>query len=182
MPDLLTGADFGQVLAGFERTARRLETRDRYASPAEDEVVRRFLAGEPLGPAFLQVWLDQVRDATAAGKRVERVRVVSEPLSDYKRAEMVICRYNVEAGEDISYLKRGTATALDLPDYDYWLFDSARLALMHFTEEGQFVGAEVVTHPGVVARHQRWFALARQAAVPYWQYLGQDSCWARPPS
>jgi hypothetical protein len=180
MPDLLTGADFRQWLTGFKHTAQRLETRDRYSSPAEDEAVRRFLAGEQLGREIIRAWLDQVRTATAAGKHFERVRVVSEPLSDYKRAEMVVCRYNIEAGEDIRYLNRASARALDLPDYDYWVFDSVRLALMHFTEEGRFVGAEVVTHPDVVSRHERWFTEAQRAAVPYQQYLDQDSSRATP--
>jgi hypothetical protein len=173
MTELLTGDAFRRLFDNFERTARRLETRDRYSSPVDDRTVRQFLAGEALDLGWVAPWFDRVRAATAAGKRFERVRVVTEPLSDYKRYEMVVCRHTVAAGEDIRYLPRTQARALGLPDSDFWVFDSATLALLHFTDADVFRGAELVHDPDEVARHERWIDVAQQHAIPYAQYVEQ---------
>lgn len=171
MPDLLTGERFRDLFTSFERTADKLETRDRYSSPTEDEAVRQFLAGEPLDLSWLDRWFGMVRSATAAGKQFSRVRVVTEPLSDYKRFEMAVCPRTVEAGEDIRYLPRPQATALGLPARDFWLFDNKRLALLHFDDDDRFLGAELVDDVGAVEQHRRWFKAVQAAAVPFAEYV-----------
>ena len=64
----------------FEHTAFRLEVRDRYDAPYENESLRRFLAGEQDDLPWMQSWLAMLRDLTAQGRRFARVRVVSMPL------------------------------------------------------------------------------------------------------
>lgn len=49
------------------------------------------------------------------------------------------------AGEDIRYLARHDATGL--PDYDYWLFDSSGLVRMHFDDDENFLGGELIEDP-----------------------------------
>src|SRR6266498_3070001 len=74
--------EFGRLFETFEHTAFRLETLDRYTVPEEDEALRRFLAGEPPDPDLFVSWFTLVRAATAAGKAVQRVHLISEPLTD----------------------------------------------------------------------------------------------------
>jgi hypothetical protein len=57
------------------------------------------------------------------GVRIRRVRIVSEPLSDYMRWEHACMDTNVEAGEDIRWLARTSAADLMLPGADCWVFD-----------------------------------------------------------
>src|SRR6266568_97720 len=112
MAGLLTGREFDQLFATFERTARRLATRDRYSVPAEQEPFQRFLGGlrdDPDYRARREPWFASVRTVTAARKRRQRVRVVPEPLTDYLRFELSICKDNVAAGEDVRYLPRTRA-------------------------------------------------------------------------
>ncbi|SFK52966.1 hypothetical protein SAMN05421835_12380 [Amycolatopsis sacchari] len=137
--------------------------RDRYDAPREAESFRKFLAGEPDDLAWYQGWLDMVREATTAGRRFSRVRVVSLPLSDYNRFGFWASQFTIEAGDDIRYLTRERAEAADLPDHDYWLFDSRLLALMRFTDADEFLGAEIVDDPAVIVQHNYW----RDAA---WHY------------
>jgi len=113
-----------------------------------------------------------MRAVTAAGRRVERVRVVSDPPSDYARWLLAGTALNVAAGEDIRYLPRREAIRLQLPDHDFWIFDDDRLAVMHFDDDDRFHGAEIVTDPTVVARHRRWQDVAMRAATPYSDYTG----------
>ena len=180
MPDLLTGDDLGQLFVSFQRTARRLEPRDAYSSPQEDEAVRRFVAGEEIDVSWRQFWLDLVDESLSAGKRFERVRVVADPPTAYQRYGLWSSQFNVAAGEDIRYLGRDQANALDLPDHDFWVFDSAQVALLYFSADHRFVGAHLIAEPAVVRQHERWLDTAFEHAVPYQEYVGRSGARRRP--
>jgi hypothetical protein len=150
------GSEFGELFSSFKYTAFRLEVRDAYAPGYERESYERFLEGEPYDLSWMQDWLSMVRDATADGRIFARVRVVSRPLSDYSRWSYVVSQRNIEAGEDIRYLARKGAQAVGLPNHDYWLFDSRKLARMHFSDDDRFIGAEIVEDPAEIVRHNHW--------------------------
>lgn len=166
----LTGEDFDNLFRHFSHTAWRLETQPVYLVESEQEQVAAFLAGQPRPPAeFAQysAWLDQIRLLTSEGKRVGRVRVLTEPPTDYLRWEAWAGAWNIEAGEDIRYMPRGRAVEVGLPlDYDWWLFDSLRLAKMKFDPEGRPMGGEIITGPEVVVQHCAWRDLAVHYSAP----------------
>ncbi len=165
--------DFDRLFQTFEHTAFRLEALDRYAVPIEDEPVRRFLDGEGVDTGWLAPWLTLVQGATAAGKCIQRVRVVSEPITDndYLRYEFAYYPHTVAAGEDIRVLPRTQAERLDLPNRDFWLFDARLVALMRFDREGHLHGVELTEDPQVVARCCYWREVALHHAVPFDRYL-----------
>ena len=170
MPDLLTAEEFGRLVQGFEHTAFRLETRERYLDDEEREPVRRFLAGEPPDDAWFMDWYDAVRQLTAEGRRMERVRVVSEPHSDYTRFGIDLAsRLKVPSGEDIRYLPRDRARELGLPDEDFWLLDSSRVLVLHFDGD-VLLGAELVTDAAEVVRRAYWRDVAWHHAIPLDKY------------
>lgn len=160
-------AEFGALFERYEHTAFRLETRDRYNEPYTAEALRRYLAGEPIDYSEREPWGDKVRAAVARGKRMERVRVVTEPLTDYVRYSMHIARLNNEAGEDIRYLPRARAADLDLPDVDFWLFDSIKAAVLHYDDDDRSLDQrDLVDDAEFVAQCNRW----RDAA---WHYAAR---------
>jgi hypothetical protein len=69
-------------------------------------------------------------------------------MSDWNHYSYALAERNIKAGEDIRYLERGNAP--DLPDYDYWLFDSSRLIVMRFDEADRFVGGELIEDPAEI--------------------------------
>jgi hypothetical protein len=113
--------------------------------------------------AWFQNWLSMIRSATTEGRRITRVRVVSMPLTDYSRFGVFCSQFTNEAGEDIRYLTRDHAR--DLPEYDYWLFDSRLLVKMHFDEEDHFLGGKMITNPAVIVRHGYWRDAAWYRAI-----------------
>lgn len=151
------------MFRSFEHTAFRLEVRESYNAPREVESFRRFKAGEPVDLSWADTWYDMIRQATNEGRRFSRVRMVNVPLSDYSRFGLWAARRASEAGEDIRYLPRDVAARLDLPDHDYWLFDSCKLVRMHFGEEDKFQGGEIITDAVQVVQHNYW----RDAAQHY---------------
>ncbi len=145
----LTDELFDELFETYRYTARRLEPRDRYNTGYSSEPMRRYLAGEPVDYSFLDSWTGGVRARTAQGKRMTRVRVVTEPLTDYVRYSLHIARLNVAAGDEIRYLprQRSRELELDLPDEDYWIFDARTVSIIHFDEGDRPVGNELIDDP-----------------------------------
>jgi hypothetical protein len=162
---LLSGQALADFVLGYEHTAFRLEARERYNEAEEVEPLRRFLAGEP-DYAWNEEWAAMIRRRTAQGQRMSRVRVVAEPHSDYTRFGIDLARVNVAAGEDIRYLPRASAADLDLPDEDFWLIDSNRVAVLRFGEDDVLLGAQIATEPAAVNQYRHWRETAWDAAMP----------------
>jgi len=162
---------FVQFARSYLHTAFRLEVRDNYADPEEAIHVRRFLAGEPDDDSWIDDWLGMILRRTLEGQHIERVRVVSEPWSDYTRFGLHLSRLNTAAGEDIRYLDRARATELGLPDYDFWLIDAQKMCILRHDEHDVLLGADVITEPAVVLEHCHYREVARHFAVPRADYL-----------
>lgn len=106
-----------------------------------------------------------IREATAEGRRFARVRLVNMPLTDYSRFGVWCAQFTNDAGEDIRYLRRDHPEAAELPDHDYWLFDSSTLVRMHFDDDDRFLGGEVIEEPAEIVRHNYWRDAAWHHAV-----------------
>jgi hypothetical protein len=163
------GPEFAELFRTFRHSAWRLETQGVYHEPYEQAELARFLVGQPLDVSYLADWLDDVRTATHSGRRFERVRVLTEPLTDYLRFELTVAPHNAEAGEDIRVLSPAEAQRLRLPDHDFWLFDDERVAVMEFGPAG-LIGADIHTDPGTVTQHRQWRDLAWRHATPFETY------------
>lgn len=168
MTDLVTGDEFYQLFRTFRHTVFRFEAQGVYREPVEDEPLRRFLAGEPPDDDWLQPWLDLVRVAKAENRDFRRVRVLTEPLTDYLRFEMDLAlRQNIPAGEDIRALSKPEANALGLPqDIDFWMFDDDRVGLMRFGDRGM-LGLEMINEPRAVSHYRQWRDRAWEAALAH---------------
>ncbi|GAA0516340.1 hypothetical protein GCM10011581_46230 [Saccharopolyspora subtropica] len=167
MVDLVSGAEFDRLFRTFRDTAFRLETQGVYREPVEDEPLRRFLNGEPPDDSWLAPWTDNVRAATSEGRKFQRVRVLTEPLTDYLRFEMDLAlRANLPAGEEIRSLSMSKAESLGLPiGTDFWMFDDDRVGVMHFGERGM-LGLEMITDVTEIERYRQWRDRAWSAAAP----------------
>jgi hypothetical protein len=171
----LAGEEFGALLGSFERTAYRLETLDLYVVPEEAQAFDDFLAGRAFDLAWFEPWLTMIRQLHDTGRQMQRVRLVADPPTDYQAFELAVTPNNLAAGEDIHVLPASMAAALDLPDYDYWLFDDALVAVMRFTDGGRFMYAELSDDPVTVAEHRTARDVALQHAIPYADYIAARS-------
>ncbi|MEQ7125271.1 DUF6879 family protein [Actinopolymorpha sp. B11F2] len=173
----VSGKGFVDFVRSYRYTAFRLEVRDNYAAPEEEEPVRRFLSGEAEDDSWMDDWCGMIMRRSLSGVRMERVRVVSEPWSDYTRFGLHLSRLNVAAGEDIRYLPRDQAKELELPDYDFWLIDARRMCILRHDGTGVLLGADVIDDPAVVVEHCYYREVARHYALPRAHYLSErGSC------
>ena len=161
-----TVISFEQLVQDFDSLFRhrvfRLETLDWYDAPNEREPYRRFLAGEPVDPAWREPWKRLVRDVRASGRIMQRVHVVSEPVSDYIRFELLhVYPANVEAGEDVRILGRKTANTEWLAFYDYWLFDDKLAAILVYDDSGGVARVELLRDESTL----EWLCSERRDAL-----------------
>ena len=160
------GEEFAALFRAFEHNSWRWECQGTYREPGEREPFRLWREGRP-DNAFLDGWLTRVRSFRAEGKTLQRVRMVTEPPTEYLRWMFTVTPLNVAAGEDIRWISEQAAHFLGgMPKHDFYLFDDQRVAIMQFDDNG-VVGAEVTDDPGTVAEHRDWRDRVWSAATPH---------------
>jgi hypothetical protein len=170
----LSDPAFGRLFTDVTSSWFRLETLQRYDVEYEREELAAFLRGEPVdttpGP-----WQKTLRDHVAAGRRLVRVHVLEEPLSDYVRFELQAYVPNVDAGEDVRLIavRRGEWPE-GVPRHDFWLFDDARLWLMDYDAGGGFQAARRIEDAAAVAQHRRWRDAALAQSIPLADYVAHQ--------
>lgn len=163
-----------QLLTTFEREAVHLEMRDVYATDIERDRFRTWLRGQPLNPdteaEWWGPWFELMRRNNEAGKTLRRLRIVSEPVTDYIRFEWLDAAQLVAAGEDVRWLPRRKASTLLLPGNDFWMFDRQTVAFTHFSGDGHVLDHEVTTDPDIVSMCAAAFDQAWKIAIPHTTY------------
>lgn len=163
--------DFAALFTTVRRSSWRWECQGYYAVDAAE--VDAWLAGEPSSSSFEdEAWLDYIRGLRDRGIPFQRLRMLTNPVTDYLRWMLTAIDRNVEAGEDVRWIHE--AAALDLgaaPAYDYYLFDDgtphARVAIFEFDDDKHLLGVTVDDDPAVVAEHRRWRDKVWPHATPH---------------
>jgi Family of unknown function (DUF6879) len=166
----LSYEEFKDLVRGSKR-AFHLELKDTYNVAAEDEPFGRWQRDEPDDYAWHQDWLGFLREVTASGVQVQRVRLVSVPHTEYTRWGLDVARLNAEAGEDMRYLPRRLAKDIDWPDDDFWLLDDDKLVLSVFSADGRTGGFAQGTSPQLLAQCLAVRDRVWDLAVPYADYI-----------
>lgn len=166
----LEGDAWSRYFRDFARSAFRLELHPIYTMPGEAEELVRFRAGEKPPDDYHYGWLDTVSEARRAGKTMQRVRVVRQPLTCYIQYEFDWgFVYNVKAGEDIRVLDLTSQVGSDLPDHDFWMFDESTVVKLLYRPDGTQIGRELVEDPDLAA-YLDYRDAAWEQAVPFSDY------------
>ncbi|MFJ9948820.1 DUF6879 family protein [Kitasatospora sp. NPDC091207] len=166
----LDGEEWQNVLHGFERSAFRLETLPAYKVAGEAEEIEDFLNGNRIDQdTYTSGWTDRLRGHATAGRTVQRVHIVTRPLSDYLRYEFMYYEPHAKAGEDIRIVDLTDRPNPGLPDQDFWVFDDSTVVLMNYEPDGTQINR--VLAEGNTAQYQEWQRLAVAESVPFADYV-----------
>jgi hypothetical protein len=151
-------------------SAWHMELRDSY-TPGDPDWLD-WQAGERFDPAERWAdWSDLVRATVSRGVSVRRVRIVSEPVTDYIRFEYdVTAAHNIAAGEEVRWLPRRAASGLLAPVSDFWVFDDRAVLWNHFGGDGSWVGEEQADDTALAKSCAAAFEAAWERAVPHKDY------------
>lgn len=170
----ITEAHRDTYLTAYRREAVHLEMRDIYSTDIERDRFRRWQEHETLDPAeeaeWWRPWLTLMKENTSQGKTLRRLRIVSEPVTDYIRFEWLDAAMLVNAGEAVRWLPRRRASELLLPGNDFWMFDSEAVVFTHFSGTGLVLDHWLTTDLDVAQRCRSAFEAAWALAIPHGQY------------
>lgn len=165
---------FSDLLADCQQSAVHLEMRDVYGVANEDEDFAAWRAGHRYDLADRASWWNDFHDAVAGavarGVRVQRARVVSEPVSEYIEYEYSCTPQNLAAGEEVRWLPRSKAIDLLLPANDLWIFDGGLIRFGLFSGQGSFVGHVLEDDPGLAQACASAFEAVWDRAIPHADY------------
>ena len=158
------------LLRSAGNSAAHMEMRDSYTPDDPDwldwQAGRRFDPEERWAS-----WSDLIRATVARGVSVRRIRLVSEPVTDYIRFEYdVTAAHNIAAGEDVRWLPRPAAAGLLVPCSDFWVLDGQVVLWNHFAGDGSWVGEERCDDPAIAKLCASSFDAAWDRAIPHEAY------------
>jgi uncharacterized protein DUF6879 len=156
MRKLINPADeFVALFPTVVRSSWRWECQGDYT--VDHDNVRRWRNGEPDRDDLIhRDWVRYISGLRQAGIPFERVRMLTEPLTDYLTWMLAITNWNIDAGEDIRWIKESKARELGVPDYDFYIFDDNRVVIMNFGEDKLLINAELVDDEDVLEEHRAW--------------------------
>lgn len=170
------GDEFARLFATIRRSAWRWECQKTYRGAGEASAIQLWKSGQPDALTWLAPWLHLITEAVAAGKTFARVRVYSEPPTEYLRWQSAVTTpRNIEAGEDIRVLTEDQARQLGLPDWDFWLFDETEVLLLHFGDGNALTDATLTDDRDTVSRCRAARDLAVRHSLPFGDYAALRS-------
>jgi hypothetical protein len=134
----------GDPFQDFNASAFRLETLQHYDVERERERFDAFQTGRPLPPRTPDTspWLRRLQASTAAGKRWQRVHLVTQPLTPYLRFELPGYQESAAVGYETWIADLGLHPGLQEVGPDFWLYDAeteeAVLEVMCYDARGRF--------------------------------------------
>ena len=179
-------ANLSELVANFQRSAFRLETLPQYLVDAEAERFAAFRDGRPLPERSERTnqWLRRIAAMTQAGQRWYRVHILSQPLTDYLRYELLAYQENAAVGEEIRIADVGIHPELADLRTDFWLLDGdgdeAVVALMQYDRDGRYFGFWRADDVEVIERCRRERDRALAASVPLSDFLAAVGDIKRP--
>lgn len=170
--------EFTDLIAQAEHTAYHLEMRDMYTP--QGAVFVDWLAGVPIEYERHTDWVELVGETIGRGVDWRRIRIVSEPVTDFIRYEWETTTIvNVPAGEKVRWLPRRLANDLLLPGNDFWVFDNKLVRFTHFKGDGSWGPHELCDDPAIVKMCTDAFlkvwdrAIDHADYVPEWENAGK---------
>ncbi len=124
--------DFDKLFEMFTIEAFRLETLPVYDVEEEKEAIKEFKETGKVVNNIDKEWMDLLK----IGKPVKRLRLLSNPLSDYEIFELEVYKSNLSYGEDIRIVNRDK---FDEQLQDFWIFDMKWIGIMKYDKTGKFL-------------------------------------------
>jgi len=166
-----SSGELTELVKSIRKSFVHLETRDAYGTVTELPHWDKWRRGEPDDSDWLDWYLEMLRGHRAAGRTCRRLRVVSEPVSDYQHWIFSHVDRFLDAGEDISYLSRRQLTEVMLPGSgDFYVFDVELVLFLHYAGSGRNTAYEVTDDPQIVQTCRDAFETVWELATPFRDY------------
>ena len=124
--------EFDELFELFNEEAFRLETLPVYDVEEEEKAILEFNKTGKVVENVDNEWIDLLK----IGKPVKRLRLLSNPLSNYEIFELEEYKTNLKYGEDIRIVNRDNFNEIL---QDFWIFDMKWIGIMNYDKDGKFL-------------------------------------------
>jgi hypothetical protein len=135
--------DLGEQLDSAKSSLFRFEGLQTYDPTKKEEAFQKFLQTGVRDLSGMQEWWDFIRSKTSSGVVMQRVRLVTFPLTDYTRFELPAHARSVEQGDDIRIITEPVFSSLGINVKDFWMVDEAVVLRMQYDNGGLYLGCEL---------------------------------------
>lgn len=149
-------------------TRLKLELRDHYE--VDEATFSAWRRGDAAAVRSGMAFISRVSAESEAGVTLRRVKVLSEPPSEYMRFALDTAGAVVDAGEDIRWLPRRLTSALLLPGNDFFVLDDRYVIFNVLDGDNGRAEQQLWTDPAVVEASRTAFEAAWKLAVPHDEY------------
>ncbi len=165
--------DFMEVFEKARKETFRLELLDQYSVEDEKESFYAFMHGEEIKEdSGLSEWISGLDKLRRNDVLTRRVHVVSLPLTDYIRYELI---GYAKTKENVNFISRSEYSKLQKPfePKDFWLIDDKELFLVDYDKEGRWLGFKHITDKEQIAVHVKLKELLLKKAKPMSELVKQ---------
>ncbi|MGW5735137.1 MULTISPECIES: DUF6879 family protein [Streptomyces] len=170
-PRILDPDTFAGMFENFQHSAWHLEMRKGYAVDRATDTYKQFVRGEVPTWDMNSPWARTIGAKTADGVYVGRVRIVDDPPTEGQLYLLAHAEHNDQLGEEVRLMWRKDAERRNLPDEDFWIFDSHIVALCLWDDEDNLTGVELISEPARVNQYNRLRDVAQHYAIPYRDFV-----------
>lgn len=156
------------------RNLQKIELRDDYGMDAS--LLNAWRAGDH--DAVKHSALEYAADVAARAKGgwiFQRLRVVSEPLSEYQQMAVATSGPSVNAGEQLRWLPRKLVSALPLPGNDCFVVDNEVVIFNVLGGDNQLAEIQLTRDEEVVSFCRNAFEVIWPLATPHHDYKPENS-------
>lgn len=157
-----------ELLFAAQRRALHLELRDTYERTA---LFNAWQAGDSHTRSEADAqWHALLAPLVAHGGDLRRLRIVSEPITEYVRYEYEVTPLaSLAGGEVVRWLPRDRASDLKLPGNDFWLIDDWLLFNLN-SGDGEWLGVQANDDASVIEFCAESFEAAWHRAIDHGDY------------
>ena len=125
--------DLYQHLQSAQKSLFRFETLQDYNVGDDD-----------LDDKGMKDWWDFIALKTRDGVKMERIRLIIEPLTEYTKRELIVHAKSKTFGDDIRTISEETFNKLSIKLADFWLIDEKLVLIMKYSENGEYFGFDIM--------------------------------------
>lgn len=132
--------DLGEYLDSAKRSLFRFEFLQEFDIPSEREAAELWKREGKIDIQHMHEWWDFIASKTKQGVCMQRVRLVTYPLTDYTKRELAVFRETRKYGDDICIIIEEVFNPLCIPHKDFWLIDDIIALDMQYSPAGSYLG------------------------------------------
>ncbi len=138
-----------EAFESFKKSAKRLEILQEFSiEGGEKEQYENYCNGEKVCEfAELKEWNNLIKMQTEKGKKIERIRVVKNPVSKYIKFEIELGYISSQkCGQEVDFISFEKFNKINKTNInnEFWIFDDEIIFEMIYNEKGEFLKSNQV--------------------------------------